>query len=316
MMSVVFNDRGPLVVTMQVLLNRHGEGSPIKVDGHFGPLTREAVRQFQHMAKQPVTGDIDDNTWNALSARASVCAIDAVDIYDTESMLAPTKARAAGPGLITTGGASNGVASVVARIVERSSSIGRIAVLRFIGHGGYGAMAVSGGSRTLRDSEGKTLYRWMGRGSMGPFGMEHSSYAVIRGRGKHKEAINPVGFDPWLERAVLGLRPRGKNDSEHIFAAESEVELELRKVKTVLETYAVIELHGCMTGNGRRGEISLSRMADIIGVPVAAGSSFQKWGHRDNPWEESDVAPRLEPPIRYFYPNGTSPSAWARSFSV
>jgi peptidoglycan hydrolase-like protein with peptidoglycan-binding domain len=307
MMAVERNDQGPLVVTMQVLLNRLGE-SPIGIDGHFGPETQEAVRQYQSQRRLKVSGNIDDVTWQSMADEAHVCAIDAVDIYDP-TIEGPTHTRAAGPGLITTGGASNGLAAVVSRIAEKAANQGNVAVLRFIGHGGYGAMGVSAGSRSLRDSEGRTLFRWTGRGA-GPYGLEHHTYGIIKPGSKPNEPeyLNAVEVDPWLHRSSVGFRPRGKHDSASIYSAQLDSERELRRIQHLLEPYATIELHGCMTAAGRRGEISLTRMARIIGRPVCAGTSYQKWGSREN------LAPRLEPPIRCFFPQGLDLRRWAQRF--
>jgi len=307
MMAVERNDRGPLVVTMQVLLNRLGE-SPIWIDGHFGPETEEAVRQYQSQRQLGASGKIDDGTWQSMAGEAHVCAIDALDIYDPK-LEGPARTRAAGPGLITTGGASNGLASVVSRIIEKAANQGNVAVLRFIGHGGYGVMGVSGGSRTLRDSEGRTLFHWMGRG-VAPYGLEHHSYGVIKPGSKPNEPeyLNAVEVDPWLHRTALGFRPRGKHDSASIHSAQRDSEQELRRMQHLLEPYATIELHGCMTGAGKRGEVSLTRMAQITGRPVCAGTSFQKWASK------KDYAPRLEPPIRYFFPAGLDLRGWAQRF--
>lgn len=307
MMAVERNDHGPLVVTMQVLLNRLGE-SPIQIDGQFGSETEEAVRQYQSQRRLGVSGKIDDLTWQSMADEAHVCAIDAVDIYDPK-LEGPARTRAAGPGLITTGGASNGLASVVSRIIEKAANQGNVAVLRFIGHGGYGAMAVSGGSRSLRDSEGRNLYHWMGGGAA-PYGPEHHSYGVIKPGSKPNEPeyLNTVQVDPWQHRTALGFRPRGKNDSAWIHSAQQASEQELRRMQHLLEPYATIELHGCMTGAGKRGEVSLTRLARITGRPVCAGSSFQTWASAD------DYAPRLEPPIRYFFPAGLDLRHWAQRF--
>ena len=38
----------------------------VKADGIYGPETREAVRQFQQIYGLPVTGDADQETWEAL----------------------------------------------------------------------------------------------------------------------------------------------------------------------------------------------------------------------------------------------------------
>lgn len=41
--------------------------APPVADGYFGPLTQGAVRRFQHESGLPVTGEIDEPTWIALT---------------------------------------------------------------------------------------------------------------------------------------------------------------------------------------------------------------------------------------------------------
>ena len=41
-------------------------GLVIAVDGNFGPQTENAVKLFQSGAGFPVTGIVDDQTWNAI----------------------------------------------------------------------------------------------------------------------------------------------------------------------------------------------------------------------------------------------------------
>lgn len=58
--------RGPAVATLQDLLNEVGSRPPLRVDGLFGPRTRQAVETFQAQQGLPVTGRVDPETWTRL----------------------------------------------------------------------------------------------------------------------------------------------------------------------------------------------------------------------------------------------------------
>lgn len=55
--------------TVQRLLARLSYLSREQVDGEFGPITRQAVRNFQRDEKISVTGEVDDETLRLLRAR-------------------------------------------------------------------------------------------------------------------------------------------------------------------------------------------------------------------------------------------------------
>lgn len=57
---------GSPVRVLQQLLNF--KGFTLKVDGEFGFLTEEAVRDFQHINDLAVDGIVDAKTWYNLSA--------------------------------------------------------------------------------------------------------------------------------------------------------------------------------------------------------------------------------------------------------
>lgn len=60
-------DRGDQVRGLQLQLRRLGF-APGRVDGIFGPLTEQAVRQFQQSLGLTATGLVDDVTWAALQS--------------------------------------------------------------------------------------------------------------------------------------------------------------------------------------------------------------------------------------------------------
>lgn len=53
-----------MATTIQYLLNHHGAG--LEVDGYFGPVTEQAVRDFQTANSLPADGVVGQRTWAAL----------------------------------------------------------------------------------------------------------------------------------------------------------------------------------------------------------------------------------------------------------
>jgi cell wall-associated NlpC family hydrolase len=63
--------QGDHVVQVQEKLNElgfpvHAPGDHLPPDGHYGPMTTAAVQAFQADYQLPVTGHIDEHTWNTL----------------------------------------------------------------------------------------------------------------------------------------------------------------------------------------------------------------------------------------------------------
>ena len=63
--TVQIGDSGEAVKQAQRALRRT-PNTTLTVDGHFGPLTQTATTQFQQQAGLPVTGYVDQATWEAL----------------------------------------------------------------------------------------------------------------------------------------------------------------------------------------------------------------------------------------------------------
>ncbi|MDQ4098790.1 MAG: peptidoglycan-binding protein, partial [Actinomycetota bacterium] len=61
---------GGAVQPMQHLLREHGSG--IAADGHFGPATEAAVRNFQTAQSLPVDGVVGPITWPRLVVNTSL----------------------------------------------------------------------------------------------------------------------------------------------------------------------------------------------------------------------------------------------------
>src|SRR5919202_2937653 len=58
---------GPAVVRAQILLDR-AHFSPGEIDGHYGDNLRIAILGYQASRHLPVTGTVDDVTWQSLNA--------------------------------------------------------------------------------------------------------------------------------------------------------------------------------------------------------------------------------------------------------
>ncbi len=76
---LALGSRGPAVARLQILLRRAGF-YPGVIDGFFGPLTEAAVKDFQDCKGLPVTGLVDEATWQALGV---VCRIESIWFYRT-----------------------------------------------------------------------------------------------------------------------------------------------------------------------------------------------------------------------------------------
>ncbi|MGZ8321146.1 MAG: peptidoglycan-binding domain-containing protein, partial [Telluria sp.] len=58
---------GPAILRAQIMLDR-AYFSPGEIDGAYGSNMRQALSGFQAARKLPVTGKLDEATWNALNA--------------------------------------------------------------------------------------------------------------------------------------------------------------------------------------------------------------------------------------------------------
>ena len=61
----------PRILFLEIMLNAlsaiYPEIKPVEINGVFGPETTAAVIAFQNLFGLPVTGVVDDETWNVLS---------------------------------------------------------------------------------------------------------------------------------------------------------------------------------------------------------------------------------------------------------
>jgi hypothetical protein len=136
MLDVRMGDRGPRVVLLQVLLNRRGAG--LVVDGIFGRLTRQAVRDAgQRLGSGG--GDIaGPDFWIALFEEQELCAVDAFDMGEEHFVQGVSIVRSMGSRVVETGAMCNGVEVVVRSIQARTRPPGSLGLLRTWGHGNRG----------------------------------------------------------------------------------------------------------------------------------------------------------------------------------
>jgi peptidoglycan hydrolase-like protein with peptidoglycan-binding domain len=133
----------PIVAVTQVLLKRAGYET--KPDGHFGPKTREAVRNFQRDHRPlGVDGVVSVQTWPRLVDREpGFSVLDCIDI-DDGFMGEVEHARRNGGNPLVIGGMCNGVEQAISMICNAAPA-GSVGLLRFHGHGNAGGAGIGAG---------------------------------------------------------------------------------------------------------------------------------------------------------------------------
>lgn len=140
------SDHLPAVAVLQKLLNRRGAG--LKIDGKFGPKTKQAVVNYQRRRNLTADGIVDVNTWPKVAAGADLPIVDCVDIFDpllTKDTENPIRKVGGRP--VVLGGMCNGVEQAVQAIL--AASPGNVFLLRFHGHGAPGVAGASFGKANL-----------------------------------------------------------------------------------------------------------------------------------------------------------------------
>jgi peptidoglycan hydrolase-like protein with peptidoglycan-binding domain len=243
MIEIRHGDRGPEVVAVQCLVNRSRPANVLNVDGVFLDRTRAAVIDLQRRSGiNPPNGVVGYRTWQELARSPPVSVVNAVDIYDPAQGEAIPPSMRAAPGLIATGGLSNGVAHVLRQIGARARSSGPIALLRFFGHGRSGLMAISAGTGRARDSEGQVIRDAQGHTIMDPYVRDRTAIAT----------------ETW----------------------DREMEMQMRALRSAFAPFGSAELHCCHVGQGEQGRNLLGQIAQAFGVPVSAGVQPQSFGPR------------------------------------
>lgn len=136
MLRVHRGDTGPRVVLLQSLLN--AKGASLTIDGLYGPKTQAALVEFQNSNPVVVRGKANEDTWPALLADTGLEVVDPVDVNDPAYYDASFFTEQAGTRTLRTGAMSNGVQSVVGRVIQQVRGPGSIALLRLWGHGNLG----------------------------------------------------------------------------------------------------------------------------------------------------------------------------------
>ena len=102
----------PAVGVLQKLLNR--SGAKLAADGNYGPLTKAAVKEFQHARRLSADGVVGEHTWPRVSAGANLPIVDCIDVFDPSlQQLEATDIRRVGGNPIVIGGMCNGVEEAV-----------------------------------------------------------------------------------------------------------------------------------------------------------------------------------------------------------
>lgn len=136
MMRVHRGDTGPRVVLLQSLLN--AKGASLTIDGLFGPKTQAALIAFQNSNLVVMRGQANEDTWSALMADTGLEIVDPFDVNDPAYSEGSAFTAQAGTRTLRTGAMSNGVQSVVRRVIQQARGPQSIALLRLWGHGNLG----------------------------------------------------------------------------------------------------------------------------------------------------------------------------------
>lgn len=153
----------PIVAVTQLLLARSGYAA--KPDGHFGPKTREAVRQFQRDHKPlGVDGVVSVRTWPRLvDSDRGFKVLDCIDIDDGYTGEVEY-ARWYGGNPLVIGGMSNGVEQAIS-LIAAAAAPGSVGLLRFHGHGAPGRAGIGAGTwehgnhRNIADVRAQAMFR-------------------------------------------------------------------------------------------------------------------------------------------------------------
>ena len=134
----------PAVGVVQVLLAR--AGYQVKADGHFGPKTRDAVKNVQRdHPPLSVDGVVSVQTWPKLVDREpGFTVLDCIDV-DDGFMGEVNHARRFGGNPLVIGGMSNGVEQAIA-LIAAAAPAGSVSLVRFHGHGSPGGAGIGAGT--------------------------------------------------------------------------------------------------------------------------------------------------------------------------
>lgn len=147
MLLVKRGDRGPRVIMIQGILR--SMGSPISIDGAYGPATAAAVAAFQGRAGGGISADgtVGLETWAAMERLSGYRIINVVDAEDAaqRQRVCSGLTRAGGDPIIMHG-MSNAVMQAMDEVCNRAGGSGGVAMVRFYSHGGPGMQNVASGA--------------------------------------------------------------------------------------------------------------------------------------------------------------------------
>lgn len=145
-LKVMLGDRLPTVALAQARLVDSGERD-VAVDCVFDAKTEAAVRRFQQRSNLPVTGAVDQLSWDALTVTRGA-PLPVVDVIDGGDLLVLWWRRHflddGRSDVMVNAGMTRGARFVVNGLVARHSPRS-IALLRIHGHGSAGQQWVAGG---------------------------------------------------------------------------------------------------------------------------------------------------------------------------
>jgi hypothetical protein len=243
MINVRLGDQLPTVATVQTLLNAR-RNTPILVDGSFGPITQNAVRDFQRMTQcSIISGRVDNATWHRLNQGMNLAVEDVIDITDP-LLLQDLKALQSFRCSITVmGGMSNAVEQAISLIVNKVPQ-GSLVLLRFNGHGNNGRQVVGAG-----------------RGWVDMFGTP--------------QPHDPRKIKPWQATAIQQIKDYSLISLKGLRYIKDFLSL----LKPCFSPYGSIEFHGCSIAGGVDGKPFLKSVSQIVGVPAVGSLIKQHTGN-------------------------------------
>jgi hypothetical protein len=270
---MIFLQRGdklPPVAVIQTLLNARF-GDRLRIDGYLGPLTEQAIKDFQKatMCSGP-SGKIDNATWRRLNKSVNLSVVETVDVCDPALFKSLAEAREYNESAMAVGCMSNATDAVINEIVAQNK-VKSVVLLRFIGHGAEGIQAIG-----------------MGRGDEDIFGEEY-----VKNNVRIKQLTN----------AEIEI---SKNIHFHSTITTGKWKLDfikiyLARLRPLFSPYGSIEFHGCHVAKEKIGFEFIEDVSNITQVPVSASQDNEHIGRNK----------RFIGHIRTVFPGGGNLHSWA-----
>jgi hypothetical protein len=253
MITVQRGDYLPTVAAVQVLLNARRDIA-IPVDGAFGPITQNAVCDFQRMTNcSPVTGRVNNATWNRLNQGVNFIVHDAIDIADPVLLTDLDVIRAYNNHSIVIGGMSNSVEQIINTII-RSTVRGTLILVRFDGHGRSGEQFAGFGLTSI------VLTAMFGASVPRNPAETNRRYGVDNANSLRQLFTNTITYSIISRESLAAIREF------------------LSRLRPYFSPYGSIEFHGCRVARGAQGRHFMYEVSDIVGVPASGGLVSQSVG--------------------------------------